>query len=325
MSTQDLEERISEKRRKIVLGTLGAFASVLTPQAIAQPEEGIPLSEEGIALYRKIKSMPRGRVPLTEFPEIIAGISKSFPKIIYDHEYHRPPGGVDFEVNSSFPWTPITAPAQGVVTYARFRPDAGYRVIIYHGGPTIKERGSHSTHHGHLNPLLLVQEGDFVERGTIIGFGSNTGTNARGVFHYHISAVENTFEPPDKFRVVHNNPHNYAENRRLGTWSGNELDNQYITSVNIANKYADFILDKLPKDALVNIRIRNGEYSIKDNPIGVKLGFLNNLVERDEAQEYIQGKQLITKAELEKFRELRPVYTVFVNPERLDLYHIIVH
>lgn len=324
MSMQDLEGRISEKRRKIVLGTLGAFASVLTPQAIAQPEESA-LSEEGIALYQKIKSMPRGRVPLTEFPEIIAGISKSFPRIIYDHEYHSPPGGIDFEVNSSFPWMPIPAPAQGVVTTAGFSPTGGYQVVISHGGYTLKERGSHSTTHGHLNPLLLVQKGDFVERGTIIGFGSNTGTNAQGVFHYHISAIENTFEPPDKFKIVHNNPHNYAENRRLGTWSGNELDSQYIAGVQMARQYADSILGKLPKDALVNIKIGNGEYNIQHNPIGVKLGFLNNLLGKDESQGYTKGGPSITKAELEKFRNLRPVYTVFVNPQRFDLYHIIVH
>ncbi len=332
MSMQDLEGVISEKpetdngvspiRRKIVFGTLGTMGLLLTsPQAIAQPEEST-LSEDGIALYRKIKSMPRGRVPLTAFPEIIAGIGKSPPRIIVDYENHTPPEkGIDFEVNSSFPWTPIVAPAQGVVTSAKFFPDSGYKIVISHGG----YRGYHSTLHGHLNPLLLVQIGDVVERGTLIGFGSNTGTNAKGIFHYHIGAIENGFEPPNKFRIVKNNPHSYAENSRLGTWGGNELDNQYIADVQMANQYADLILGKLPEDVLVNIKIMNGEYNIKHTSIGVKLGFLDNLLRKDEAQGYIKGELSITKAELGKFRDLKPVYTVFVNPQRLDLYHIIVH
>ena len=295
-----------------------AGTQVMSMLSLVDPALATELTKEEPALYEKLKSAPKGRGPITGFPEIVAGVDKGFPRILGDAYEHRPPIGIDYEVSTSFPYTPIVAPARGRVGIAGFHPRYGYRVVITHGGNNYTERGRHITVNAHLHPLLLVQKGDIVERGTLIGFGGNTGSNARGVYHYHIGAAESTFGSLDKkLRSLINDPHTYAEKNRLGTWNGNDLDSDYIDNVRNAHQYANTLINKLPEN-------KPGKIA-KSDVLGVKLGFLHDLSEKEILQEYVKENPNEIKENLERLMSLKPTYTLFVNPKRLDLYHVIIH
>jgi len=304
-------------RRGFLLTLAGALATAASGCALT-----LEPTKEELAFYERLKSMPKGKKPITDFPEIVAGVGKEFPHIIYDAEQHKPPIGIDYEVNTSFPWTPIVAPARGYVGFAEFNTLEGYNITIGHGGI-----GHHYTKYGHMQPNLLVNKGDIVERGTLLGFGGKTGSGAKNTYHYHIGAVEPTFDFSDEPRnwVMVVNPHRYAEKDRLGTWSGNDLDSKYESGIREAHQYSNNLIDKLPQDMLSNIN-KDRKYKIgKQTTLNIKLGFLHDLSEKEVLQKYVKENTEKIKENLERFMSLKPTYTLFVNPKRLDLYHVIIH
>lgn len=265
------------------------------------------------AFYERLKSLPRGeKIPITEFPEIMNAVGKYFLDILFDAHEHKPPIGIDYRVSPVFPWTPIVAPAKGTVNRAKFHQDSGNYVVIAHG--------AHYTIHAHCQPLLLVQKGDVVERGRIICFGGNTGYNARGVHHYHIGTTEPTFNPDSEKPidwVKVNNPHTYAEKgSRLGTWHGNDIDSEYRAAFMETVYYTNNIISRLPKHLLGNIT--------KDPYMGIKLGVLNNLSIKGILSSYIDEPKEITDKKLRRYMDIKPTYTLFINPSKPELYHIIV-
>lgn len=74
--------------------------------------------------------------------------------------------------------TPITAPADGIVTYAGLDPTLGEMVVIDHGYGVI-------TRYGH-NDSLLVREGQRVKRGDPIATVGSTGKSTGPHLHYEI-------------------------------------------------------------------------------------------------------------------------------------------
>ena len=279
-------------------------------------------SKEELAFYERLKSAPKGKRPITDFPEIAAGVG-NFPTIYIDAEQHTPPIGIDYLVNVSFPWTPIVAAGPGTVKIAEFHPDWGYHIVIRH-------YGGHETVYAHLQQPLLVKANDRVDRGTIIGFGGNTGNFVRGrnqnlppLSHLHFATTEPNYElthilsksSKDWVKIV--NPHLYAENRRLGTWSGSDLDTKFIADDRREYAYFKRLFNQLPEHYTAEIN--------KDAYVGRIVGLLWNLLMMGILQKHVKDDPRMIEGRLERYMSKRLTYTLFVNPKRSDLYNIIVH
>jgi murein DD-endopeptidase MepM/ murein hydrolase activator NlpD len=84
--------------------------------------------------------------------------------------------GVDISVPEN---TPFVAPANGVVTLARWDGGLGNAIKIDHGY-------GYQTVYGHLNKIL-VRHGQRVKRGDVIGLVGNTGLSTGPHLHYQVS------------------------------------------------------------------------------------------------------------------------------------------
>ncbi len=96
----------------------------------------------------------------------------------------RPHYGVDFKVNIG---TPIYAPADGVVSYAKYMRGGGYSIIIKHNG-------GYSTVYMHLSKFD-VQQGDHVHIGQMIAKSGNTGNSTGAHLHYEVHVNGRPVDP----------------------------------------------------------------------------------------------------------------------------------
>lgn len=87
-------------------------------------------------------------------------------------EFHR---GIDIATRMG---TPIIAPADGTVTYARINGGLGKCMVIKHGYGMV-------TRYGHLKEYL-VKEGTRVKRGDKIALAGNTGRSTAPHLHYEV-------------------------------------------------------------------------------------------------------------------------------------------
>jgi len=87
-------------------------------------------------------------------------------------EFHN---GLDINANQG---TPVRAPAAGTVTFAGAQPEFGILVIIEHENDV-------RSMYGHLSKTS-VKQGDWVQRGGVIGFSGNTGRSSGPHLHYEI-------------------------------------------------------------------------------------------------------------------------------------------
>lgn len=74
--------------------------------------------------------------------------------------------------------TPVKSAADGKVTYAGKQGPLGNLVVIDHGHGML-------TRYGHLN-TILINRGDFVKRGEVIGEVGNTGRSTGSHLHYEV-------------------------------------------------------------------------------------------------------------------------------------------
>lgn len=85
--------------------------------------------------------------------------------------------------------TPIIAPADGFVEYsAMSNTGYGYLVILSHNY-------GFKTRFGHLLDKTIVNAGQFVKKGQIIGFSGNTGYSTGPHLHYEVRFLERTLNP----------------------------------------------------------------------------------------------------------------------------------
>ena len=87
-------------------------------------------------------------------------------------EFHN---GLDINANQG---TPVRAPAAGTVTFAGAQPEYGILVIVEHDNDV-------RSMYGHLSKTS-VKQGDWVQRGGVIGFSGNTGRSSGPHLHYEI-------------------------------------------------------------------------------------------------------------------------------------------
>ncbi len=96
----------------------------------------------------------------------------------------RPHQGVDISVP---PGTPIMAPADGVVTFSGLESEYGLLVCIDHGN-------GFSTAYGHLKESL-VQTGDQIKSGQVVGTVGISGNSTGPHLHYEVRIQGNPVNP----------------------------------------------------------------------------------------------------------------------------------
>ncbi|MGX1932038.1 M23 family metallopeptidase [Microbacterium resistens] len=111
------------------------------------------------------------------------------PNTVTDEFGPRPPGsegqpfhnGIDFGTGGVTTGSSIPAAASGTVTFAGDNGGFGYCVIIDHGGsPNLK------TLYAHMDTMPLVNVGQHVNRGDILGPVGNTGASFGAHLHFEV-------------------------------------------------------------------------------------------------------------------------------------------
>jgi len=92
--------------------------------------------------------------------------------------------GVDI---SNDRWTPIYAPADGVVDIAQLSSSFGYFVTLNHGNGI-------KTRYGHMQ-MFIVRPGQVVRRYQVIGYMGNTGLSVGPHLHYEVWVGNNPVNP----------------------------------------------------------------------------------------------------------------------------------
>jgi len=126
--------------------------------------------------------IPNGRV-IAEYKRISSRFGWRDHPIDGTRIFHH---GVDFacEVN-----TPIFAPAGGIVEFAGFN-GGGYGYLV-----TINHNFGFKTRYAHMTGNLKVKNGQFVQRGDVIGYCGNTGRSTGPHLHYEVMFLSRHLEP----------------------------------------------------------------------------------------------------------------------------------
>ena len=104
-------------------------------------------------------------------------------------QYYRLHAGTDFR---AYCGTPILAPADGTVLYARYLEGLGNQVLINHGyssgGSSVMTSANHLT-------SFAVSSGQQVSRGQVIGYSGTTGTSTACHLHFEVYVNGSTVDP----------------------------------------------------------------------------------------------------------------------------------
>ena len=98
-------------------------------------------------------------------------------------EFHR---GIDMKAELN---TAVHATADGIVEYAGYHATSGYGNLII-----LDHSFGFKTFFGHLNKVV-IKSGEFVKKGTLIGFTGDTGLSNGPHLHYEIRFIQRPLNP----------------------------------------------------------------------------------------------------------------------------------
>ena len=108
--------------------------------------------------------------------------------------------------------TPIYAPASAVVEFSGFSDNGyGYNVILLHNF------GFKSVF-AHMMRKEVVKAGQFVKKGTLIGYSGNTGLSTGPHLHYEVRFINKTLEPLYFLNLQRKNLNNFFNQERRVPW-----------------------------------------------------------------------------------------------------------
>jgi murein DD-endopeptidase MepM/ murein hydrolase activator NlpD len=122
----------------------------------------------------------------TASPVITSSYGMRFHPVL---QYYRLHAGTDFR---AYCGTPILAPADGTVQYARYLEGLGNQVLINHGyssgGSSVMSSANHLA-------SFAVSSGQQVSRGQVIGYSGTTGTSTACHLHFEVYVNGSTADP----------------------------------------------------------------------------------------------------------------------------------
>ncbi len=159
-------------------------------ESLSKQIEKIKLTATQINILNR--SIPNG-FPI-EYKRISDGFGYRIHPILKRKDFHV---GIDLTAKSG---TPIYAPADGVVEYAKKKGAYGNYLLINHPY-------GFKTAYGHLKSFA-VKEGDYISKGDIIGYVGNTGRSTGPHLHYEVRYLQKWLNP-QHFKEL--SPQNYSE------------------------------------------------------------------------------------------------------------------
>lgn len=118
-----------------------------------------------------------------KYSRISSPFGNRYHPILKKNEFHP---GIDLKAGMN---TPVKAPADGVVDYTRNGYSGGYGNMV-----KLDHSFGFSTIYAHLNKSI-VERGDFVKKGQIIGYSGNSGLSSGPHLHYEIRFLGKTLNP----------------------------------------------------------------------------------------------------------------------------------
>lgn len=122
----------------------------------------------------------------TASPVVTSSYGMRFHPVL---QYYRLHAGTDLR---AYCGTPILAPADGTVLYARYLDGLGNQVLINHGyssgGSSVMTSSNHLT-------SFAVSPGQQVSRGQVIGYSGTTGTSTACHLHFEVYVNGSTVDP----------------------------------------------------------------------------------------------------------------------------------
>ncbi|WP_162166459.1 peptidoglycan DD-metalloendopeptidase family protein [Campylobacter fetus] len=129
------------------------------------------------------------------------GVSATFGwrthPILHRKQFHP---GVDLRAPVG---TPIYAPADGVVEFAGYNATNGFGYVVI-----IEHNFGFKSRFAHMSRKDVVKEGEFIKKGTLIGYSGNTGLSTGPHLHYEIRFIQ---RPLDPINFIKWNSKNYEE------------------------------------------------------------------------------------------------------------------
>lgn len=138
------------------------------------------------SLSAKEKSIILEQIP-NGYPIVFKGTTGKYGwrkhPILKRREFHA---GIDLRAKMK---TPIYAPANAVVEYARFHKKSGYGNLVI-----LSHNYGFKTLYGHLEKIK-VKSGDIVKKGDLIALSGNTGLSSGPHLHYEVKYINMPLEP----------------------------------------------------------------------------------------------------------------------------------
>ncbi len=169
---ESIRDRISEAQEEI--GEKGAVG----------PQKGLKNLLKRLGTNERkliLDALPHG------YPSLANRVTSVFGyrihPILHQKRFHR---GIDF---AGAVGTPIVATADGIVKMAEFN-NEGYGNVV-----KIMHNFGFETIYGHMLDDLKVSKGEYVKRGTVIGYLGNTGLSTGPHLHYEIKYLGLAIDP----------------------------------------------------------------------------------------------------------------------------------
>ncbi len=179
---ESMDDKLSEIEK--IIGLEPNISDAFDERAKAAKEKSILNVESSILTVAELsllnRSVPTG-LPLKTYKRISDGFGYRTHPITKKRVFHF---GLDFSANIG---TPIYAPADGVVTYAKRKSGYGKFLLIRHPF-------GFSTAYGHLNKYA-VNEGAYVNKGELIAYVGNTGKSTGAHLHYEVRYLHKWLNP----------------------------------------------------------------------------------------------------------------------------------
>ncbi len=140
------------------------------------------------------RTVPTG-MPLKSYTRLSDRFGYRTHPILKTRAFHF---GLDFAAPAG---TPVYAPADGVIEYAKYKKGYGKFMLLNHPF-------GFKTAYGHLS-RFAKEEGDFVKKGDLIAYVGNTGRSTGAHLHYEVRYLYKWLDPmhfihwsPDTYRSV---------------------------------------------------------------------------------------------------------------------------
>jgi murein DD-endopeptidase MepM/ murein hydrolase activator NlpD len=182
-----LQQELMEKSKQ--LSFLNQTLDGLEDLIGVQPNEDAPIVErvKSVQLTTLEKSFilqmtPSGR-PVQKFQGVSSSYGWRTHPVTGEKEFHR---GIDYRGKKG---DPVIATADGVVEYSGYHKKSGYGNMIL-----LTHDNGFKTLYGHMSKRL-VQTGETVKKGQIIGQIGSTGLSSGNHLHYEVSFVQRKLNP----------------------------------------------------------------------------------------------------------------------------------